>query len=314
VTTPAAADRTLLTNLTLSRAVHDRAEHLRFDQQAWQAIASDPATPTIVVHGSRVAVGADPVALLRVPLGEVLWPHTLVLLAVEGDTPIVAALVAREVEVELPGSERWGDLRELGAVVSDADAGLLVTAIALAHWHASHHHCPTCGHAVTVANAGWAGVCPEHGEQHPRTDPAVIVLVRDADDRALLGRRGEWTQGWYSTLAGFVEAGESAEQAVVREVAEESNIAIDPTSLVYLGSQPWPFPRSLMLGYHAFTADASTAKPDGDEITEVRWFTRDELAAGCATGEVRIPPRVSVARRLIERWYGAELPGAWSRP
>ena len=314
MTNPAAADRTLLTNLTLSRAVHDRAEHLRFDHAAWQVVASDPSTPTIVVHGSRVPVIGDPVALLRSPLGEVPWPHTLVLLAVESDIPIVAALVAREVEVELPQAERWGDLRELGAVLSDADAGLLVTAIALAHWHASHQHCPTCGRAVTVANAGWAGVCPEHGEQHPRTDPAVIVLVRDADDRALLGRRGEWTQGWYSTLAGFVEAGESAEQAVAREVAEESNIAVDPTSLVYLGSQPWPFPRSLMLGYHAFTADASTAKPDGDEITEVRWFTRDELAAGCATGEVRIPPRVSVARRLIERWYGAELPGEWSRP
>jgi NAD+ diphosphatase len=226
----------------------------------------------------------------------------------------LAALTGPSVDVPENIGERWGDLRELGSQVDDADAGLLVSAVALTQWHASHSHCPTCGKATTITGAGWTTVCPEHGEQHPRTDPAVIVLVRDDNDRALLGRREEWTPGWFSTLAGFVEAGESAEHAVLREVAEESNVSLDLGSLVYLGSQPWPFPRSLMLGYHATTHDPDAAKADGVEISEVRWFTREELAAGCAAGEVRIPPRVSVARRLIERWYGGELPGEWSRP
>ena len=158
--------------------------------------------------------------------------------------------------------------------------------------------------------------CPEDGSEHfPRHDAAVIVLVRDDDDRALLGRRADWPERRYSTLAGFVEAGESAEMAVLREMAEEAGVRIDPDGLDYLGSQPWPFPASLMLGYHAsVAADSPPALADGDEISEVHWFTRDELAAGCAAGAVRLPGAVSIARRLIERWYGAPLPGEWSRP
>ena len=150
----------------------------------------------------------------------------------------------------------------------------------------------------------------------PRTDPAVIVLVRDPDDRALLGRQGRWTEGWFSTLAGFVEAGESAEAALRREVREESGIVIgsDPHAIAYLGSQPWPFPASIMLGYHAWTDDPDTLEPDGEEIVETRWLSREELASACSTGEVRLPPDISIARRLIERWYGGPLPGDWSRP
>jgi NAD+ diphosphatase len=143
----------------------------------------------------------------------------------------------------------------------------------------------------------------------------VIVLVRDRDDRALLGRQARWAEGWFSTLAGFVESGESAEAAVRREVHEESGVVIadGPDDLRYLGSQPWPFPCSLMLGYHAWTDDPRI-QVDGVEIAEARWFTRDELAAACTSGDVRLPPPVSIARRLVERWYGAELPGDWSRP
>jgi NAD+ diphosphatase len=309
-----AADRTLLTSLTLARGSLDRAAALRTDTAAWDVVTSDGSSRVVVLHGHRAAVtGAQP-RLVRLPLAEVTWPHTLVLLAADADGPILAALTAPTVELPENLAERWGDLRELGSLVNDDDAGLLVSAVALAQWHASHSHCPTCGQPTTITSAGWTTVCPEHGEQHPRTDPAVIVLVRDQRDRALLGRREEWTSGWFSTLAGFVEAGESAEHAVLREVAEESNVSVDLGTLVYLGSQPWPFPRSLMLGYHATTSDPDAAQADGVEISEVRWFTREELAAGCAAGEVRIPPRVSVARRLIERWYGGDLPGEWSRP
>ena len=161
--------------------------------------------------------------------------------------------------------------------------------------------------------AGWSRTCPEDSSQHfPRSDPAVIVLVSDDDDRALLGRRAEWADGWYSTLAGFVEAGESAEMTVLREMQEEAGVLVD--RLDYLGSQPWPFPSSLMLGYRArLAAGSPPARPDGTEITEVRWFTREQVREGCEAGTVRIPPRVSIARRLVEQWYGAELPGSWSR-
>jgi NAD+ diphosphatase len=137
------------------------------------------------------------------------------------------------------------------------------------------------------------------------------VLVRDEHDRALLGRQARWEKGWFSTLAGFVEPGESAEDAVRREVAEESGVRVG--EVVFLGSQPWPFPSSLMFGYHAWATDPSI-EVDGTEIEEARWFSRDELAAACREGSVSLPPAVSIARRLIERWYGDELPGDWSRP
>jgi NAD+ diphosphatase len=141
----------------------------------------------------------------------------------------------------------------------------------------------------------------------------VIVLVTDDQDRALLGRRVDWDAGFYSTFAGFVEAGESAEMTVHRELYEEAGVRVE--QLAYLGSQPWPFPASLMLGYRAkVTADSPQARPDGSEIAEVRWFTREELGVACAQGEVRVPPAVSIARRLIEHWYGRELDGSWSRP
>jgi len=167
-----------------------------------------------------------------------------------------------------------------------------------------------------VARCRLIADCSVDDSSHfPRTDPAVIVLVRDDDDRALLGRQVRWEPTWFSTLAGFVEAGESAEAAVRREVEEESGVRIGtrPEDLQYLGSQPWPFPASLMLGYHAFAADPSI-HVDGEEIAEARWLSRAELAQACATGEVSLPPAVSIARKLIERWYGESLPGDWSRP
>jgi NAD+ diphosphatase len=136
------------------------------------------------------------------------------------------------------------------------------------------------------------------------TDPAVIVLVTDDDDRCLLGRHTSWPPGRFSTLAGFVEPGESPEQAVVREVSEETGIAI--TSCAYAGSQPWPFPSSLMLGYYA-QAPGVEPRPDGDEISEARWYSRAALATAVHSGEIRLPPTVSISRRLVEGWYGAEL-------
>jgi NAD+ diphosphatase len=207
----------------------------------------------------------------------------------------------------------WHGLRELGGLRDNVDVAL--TAIALDNWRRTHTHCPRCGSLTRDTDAGWSRECPHDGSRHfPRTDPAIIVLVIDHADRALLGRQQRWPEGWFSTLAGFVEPGETAENALRREVREESGVIIGthPDDVRYCMSQPWPFPGSLMLGFHA-SAVSTDIHVDGEEIAEAHWFSRDEMAAACADGSVRLPPGISVARALIEQWYGAPLAGDWLR-
>lgn len=313
------ADRHLLANLVLARGEVDRLAERRADAP-WQAERRrDPRSRVIRVCDGAALVRTQQEAAVEldlVPAPSV--PETADLTFLGVDTADVAYFAehvgSRDDLAEIDGTS-WSDLRMVGAALDSRDAGLMVTAVALDNWLRTHARCPRCG-AVTEFNAaGWSRRCPEDGSEHfPRTDPAVIVLVRDRDDRALLGRQGRWAPGWFSTLAGFVESGESAEAALRREIHEEAGVVIadGPDDIRYLGSQPWPFPCSLMLGYHAWTDDPAI-DVDGDEITEARWFTRDELAAACASGDVRLPPPVSIARRLVERWYGAALPGTWSR-
>ena len=205
-------------------------------------------------------------------------------------------------------------LRQVGAVLSDRDSGLMTHAVALAYWHDTHTHCPRCGTPTVPAPAGHLTTCPADGTEHfPRLDPAVIMLVTDPDDRCLLARNSAWPPRRMSVLAGFVEPGESIEQAVAREVYEETAIAVG--QIRYLGSQPWPLPRSLMLGFQAVAAGGQRIVVDKEEIGEARWFSRAELRASIDEGELAIAPSSSIARRLIEYWYGAELPdgpGPWS--
>jgi NAD+ diphosphatase len=313
-------DHALLSALSLARGDLDRAAERRDDVAWFDAAWSDPATRVVLVHRGKTLVTGDPTrddgdVLVLSPSEAAAQDGVRVLLAVDDGTTFVALLVDGAVEPwDAPDGTRWEGLREVGAALGDRDSGLLVMAVALANWHATHPRCPRCGAPTVSSQAGWSRTCPDDSSVHfPRSDPAVIVLVRDDDDRALLGRRAEWPEGFFSTLAGFVEAGESAEMTVLRELAEEAGVDVD--RLDYLGSQPWPFPSSLMLGYHArLAAGSPEARPDGVEISEVRWFSRDEMRAGCEDGSVKIPPRVSIARRLVEHWYGAELPGSWSRP
>lgn len=195
---------------------------------------------------------------------------------------------------------RPATVREVGAVLPDRDAGLFVTAVALVNWHATHRRCPRCGEPTAPVDGGWVRRCPADGSDHfPRTDPAVIVLVHDGADRCLLGRQPTWPPGRYSTLAGFVEPGESLEQAVVREVLEESGVVVD--DIVYRGSQPWPFPASLMLGFEARVVRGEAAVGD-DELEDVRWFTRAEMSSGHAL----LPPPSSIAHWLITRWLASD--------
>jgi NAD+ diphosphatase len=209
--------------------------------------------------------------------------------------------------VSRPGDVSWVGLRDVAAALTDRDAGVFVEAQAIANWHATHTHCPRCGTPTTLAQSGWVRVCPADGSEHfPRTDPAIIVAITDRDDRILLGNNTAWGPGRFSTLAGFVEPGEALESAVVREIHEESQLMVH--SPQYLGSQPWPFPQSLMLGFSAITDDPGAAVADGEEIAEVRWFTREELRAHVAAGDITIPGATSISRALIEHWFGGDLP------
>jgi NAD+ diphosphatase len=191
-------------------------------------------------------------------------------------------------------------LREAGPLLPVAEAELVAMAEALAAWHRAEPYCPTCGTATTVASAGTARWCPScEKDRFPRTDPAIIVAIIDPDDRILLARQGVWATGRHSVLAGFVEAGESLEQAVHREVFEESGLRVD--EVTYFGSQPWPFPRSIMLGFRARAVTTEIAV-DGEEIVSGGWYSRDELIAAVTDGTVILPGEASIAFRLIRNW------------
>ena len=198
-----------------------------------------------------------------------------------------------------------------GRCSSDRDAGLMTHAVALGNFHDSHHFCPHCGEpSVPVYVRPRAAL---HGGGHRASshavDPAMIVLVTDPADRGLLARNAAWPAHRVSILAGFVEAGESAEQAVAREVQEEVGIAVGEVH--YLGSQPWPMPQSLMLGFRAEATGSMELKVDDDEIAEAGWYSRDELTAAVADGTIRLPPPVSIAHQIIQSWFGREVPGSW---
>lgn len=205
----------------------------------------------------------------------------------------------------------WESLRVCGADLSDLDVGLASAAVSLNNWHKTHTHCPRCGSQTFVSNSGWTRQCPSDGTEHyPRTDPAVIVAITNSKDQLLLARQTVWQPTHFSHVAGFVEPGETLEAAVAREAMEETGIQID--SVTYMGSQPWPFPASLMLAFIA-TTTSDVIKVDEDEIAEAYWYSRAELAAACKAGELKIPSKVSIARKLLEHWYGSELPDEWSR-
>ena len=198
--------------------------------------------------------------------------------------------------------EGFKTLREVGGNLDADDLTLSMHAVGLANWHATHPHCPRCGAPTRSDLGGSVRICIEDSSQHhPRTDPAVIVLVKDCDDRILLGHQPVWPENRFSTFAGFVEPGESFEECVSREVFEEAGVYA--SDINYLTSQPWPFPASIMIAFEAITDRPQDARPDGQEITEVRWFSRDEMKAAIASKELLLPPGISVARRMIETWY-----------
>jgi NAD+ diphosphatase len=215
--------------------------------------------------------------------------------------------------------DSWLGLRDIGLAGDELELDLLVTSVALTQWHSRHGRCAVCGAETNIEQAGWTRRCPVDDSQHfPRTDPAVIMLVHDGDDKCLLGRSFAWPAGRFSTLAGFVEPGESLEAAVIREVFEETAVRV--TDVRYVGSQPWPFPSSLMLGFSArVEGDGElTATPDNVEMAEAGWFTREQVRRAAdwtddegppQPGSVlgAIPPGFSISRFLIDQWLAGKI-------
>lgn len=324
--------RSFIDRLALSRAELDR-DHLSRSRPLAELVAESHAR-FVILHEGRALVErgrelllllpepSEPGTLLDESAGPAIYLGRTIRAAadVAAGAPVVAVQLhaaAASALVERLGAigrdVDWADLRRAGRDLSTRDAGLLTEALAVANWHRAYGFSPRTGRATEPASNGWTRVDLETGrEVFPRTDAAIIVGVTDAADRLLLGSNALWPADRFSLLAGFVEPGESLEAAVIREVHEESGITVsDP---VYLGSQPWPFPASLMLGFRARVAEGTgiDPRPDGEELLDVRWFARDELAAAVAAGELALPGTTSIARAIIEDWYGGDLgPSTW---
>jgi NAD+ diphosphatase len=303
-------------------AALDRADDARRRDAGWLAsLRAHPGARAIVAGTGGVRV--DGSRLARVPLDG--RPADLLLgldaegplfaldedAPADGLPPLIGAGGARG-EPPAPSADRIG-LRHAAMVLSQEDGGLAAYTAALLNWHRRHRFCANCGQPTDVAVAGLERDCPACGAQHhPRTDPVVIMLVTDGDKRLMLGRQAAWPTGRYSALAGFVAPGESLEEAVAREVREEAGVTVGRPR--YVASQPWPFPSSLMLGFSAPWVDGEPRIAD-EELQDARWFDREEIESaaaedddagwgtpGDAGGPLKLPPRLAIARRLVEHW------------
>jgi len=271
---------------------------------AWLADRrADPASRVVIATRDGVLVDPDGTPA-TVAVSEVPDDAETVLLGVGHDgAAVFAADPGPERGVALRPEASLVGLRDVAAMSALADANLLAHATGLLNWHRRHRFCANCGVATDTAEAGYVRECPNCGAQHhPRTDPVVITLVIDGD-RVLLGRNANWPERRFSCLAGFVEPGESLEQAVEREVGEEAGVTV--ADVRYVSSQPWPFPASLMLGFEA-TYTGGDPHPHDRELQAVEWFTREDLRrAAAGDGNVTIPPPLAIARRLMDGWLRA---------
>ena len=291
----------------LSRVGADRADHLRTDIDAAIAGWADAAVLR-VDHRNQVMI-ADGRVLLgsAAKLGDKPPADAVFLGRLQDDRHVWAVRAALEAPED--GEAEVSDLRRGGQVFDDVSAQLVASALALLNWHDHARYSAVDGSPTKAVKAGWSRVNPLTGhEEFPRIDPAIIVLVHDGHDRAVLARQTVWPQRLFSLLAGFVEAGESFESCVVREVAEEVGLAV--SDVEYLGSQPWPFPRSLMVGFHAIGDPEQEFVFHDGEIAEAAWFTRAEVREALEHGDwssdsssrLLLPGSISIAREIIESW------------
>lgn len=280
----------------------DRADALRDDHAAVARLWPDARVLVLDDDGAALAdADGAPIELTGAALGG--GPGTAIFLGIAADGPAWFCINASAVAVQAP--RRIG-LREAAAVWSDDLSSLFAYARGMSYWQARTRYCGVCGGQIEFQRAGFVGHCPDCGNNHfPRVDPAVIVAVSDGT-QLLLGRQPSWPERRYSVIAGFVEPGEAPEQTVVREVHEETRVKVD--SCRFLGAQPWPFPGALMLGFRASAAPGQQPQVDG-ELADARWVSREQIGqallaeeTGCES-ELMLPPRISIARALIEHWY-----------
>lgn len=314
---------------TLSRSTVDRNEMVRTDQARLAKLWSTGRVILLDEKG-RTPVGAGATTLATRPAVRVAdeAPADALLLGEHDGVGYWALQRAADLQEGVPSpdsawglwtgassedGEEWHDLRTVGALLDDTSAGLYTTAVALTSWHTRASFCGKCGAPTERVNAGWATHCTGCGrEEYPRTDPAVICLVHDNHgvngEHVLLARQPIWPPERYSVLAGFVEAGESLESCVAREIAEEVGVPV--THIRYLGSQPWPFPRSIMVGFAAAADHNAPLHPADGEIEEARWVSRTDLRTALAAGGeiegLRLPGPTSIARMMLTGWAEAE--------
>ena len=282
--------------LPLAAAEIDRSAHLRSDEAYLQS--SWPNALVLQFSSEKFASQSNQLAFVKgASLGEYDSQSDYFLGVKDGEN-----FFLRHLNDETSKSE-FKSLRAIGSFLSPRDIGLAVHAQGLANWHSKHPRCSLCGGPTVVVLAGAVRRCPtDQSEHYPRTDSAIIVLIKNDKDQILLGRQKVWPKYRFSTFAGFVEPGESFEHCVIREVREEAGVEL--TKINYLGSQPWPFPASLMIAFEAITNTPELARPDGDEIEEIRWFSREDMKSAILDKSLILPFEISVARQMINAWYG----------
>ena len=283
--------------LPLAAAEVDRAAHLRSDETYLSKAFADGQV--LIFFDEKFAVVENQVLFLKGSTLGGYQSQTDYFLGVKDSK----AFFIRHLATATDEKFEFKTLRQIGAYLSARDIGLTVHGQGLANWHQKHPRCSICGGQTIVVLGGAVRRCvDDQSEHYPRTDSAIIVLVKDNQDRILLGRQKVWPKHRFSTFAGFVEPGESFENCVVREVAEEAGVQV--SEINYLGSQPWPFPASLMIAFEAITTTPQLARPDGDEIEEIKWFTRADMKAAIENKSLILPLEISVARQMIKAWYG----------
>ena len=285
----------------------DRVAHLRQDTQWLAAALADARSRAIPVWNQRSLVAEPRSGVARAAFVEIarLGTHLgraedLIFLGCRGEELYFAFEVESESAPQLLPDAQFQDLRTISAQLDAQEAGLLAYARAMVSWRRTHRFCGRCGAPTAPMRGGHVLKCTAAGcgqEQFPRLDPAIIVLVDDGE-HALLGRQASWPPGRYSTIAGFVEPGESLEDAVMREVAEETGVQV--ADVRYHSSQPWPFPSSLMLGFSA-RAQTHEIHLHDQELEDARWVSRTDIIAG----SVLLPPSQSISFSLIEQWFDA---------